>query len=67
MLAHTFIGEVFLSELVFLYFKASFKKFLSLVTSDGNVHGHLFISLNTETSDGVSGLGFDGLLVGQIF
>lgn len=63
----TFVGKVLLSELVFLNFKPSLEEFLSLVASDGDVDCHLFVSLDTERSDGVSGLGFNWLLISEIF
>lgn len=59
--------EVSVSQLVLLNLQTSFQDFLSLWTSDGNVNGNLFVSSDTEGSDGVSSLGLDWSLTGQLF
>jgi hypothetical protein len=56
------IGEVLLLEFLVLDLEASFEDLLSLITTDGHVHCHLFISLDTKASDGESGSGVNGLL-----
>jgi hypothetical protein len=62
----TLVGEVLLSELVLFNLEASLEKFLSLIAADGDRHCNFLISLDTEGSDCVSGLGLDGLLVSEI-
>ena len=52
----TLVGEVLLSEFVFLDLEGVLKKCLSLLASDGNMHCNLLISLNGEASDSVSSL-----------
>ena len=48
------IREIDFSELSILDFETSFQNFVGFVSSDSYVYGHLFISFNTETSDGIS-------------
>jgi len=62
----TIVGEVLLLELVFLDLEGVVEESLSLLSSDSHVHSDLFVSLNGETSDGVSGLGLDWLLTSEI-
>lgn len=62
----TVVGEVSLSEFELLDLEATLDKLLSLVATDGDVHGDLLVSLDAESSDGVAGAGLDGLLVGEI-
>jgi hypothetical protein len=62
----TFVGEVSLSELEFLDLEATLEELLSSIATDSHVNGDVFVSLNTEGTDGVLGLGVDGLLVGEI-
>lgn len=50
------LGEVPGSQLVFLDLQASLDDLLSLGASYGNVNSNLFVSSDTERSDGVSGL-----------
>jgi hypothetical protein len=50
------LGEVALPQLVFLDLEASLENFLGLGTADGDVDGDLFVTTDTECSDGVSGL-----------
>jgi len=61
------IWEVDFSQFSVLDFKSSFENFISLVSSDSDVCGHFFVSLNTETSDGESSSGWDWFLSGKIF
>jgi hypothetical protein len=63
----TGVGEVSLSKFEFLNSETLFEDGFSDFTSDGNTASDLFESLNTERSDGESGLRKDGLLLGQIF
>lgn len=59
--------EVSLLQLVFLDLQTSFQDFFGLRTSDGDVDRDLFVSSDTEGSDGVSGLGVDWGLTRQLF
>ena len=61
------VREVDFSQFSVLDLESSFKDFVSLVASDGNVDGHFLVSLDTERSDGESSSGWDWLLSGQIF
>jgi len=61
------VGEVTFSKFEFFDFKSFFQDFFGLVSSDGHMQGDLFISLNSERTDGVAGLGGDGSLSSQIF
>ena len=63
----TSVREVDLSQFSVLDLESSFKNFVSLVSSDGDVHGHFLVSLDTEGSDGESGSGWDGFLSSEIF
>ena len=58
------IREVDLSQFSVLDLETSLQDFVSLVSSDSDVDGHLFVSLDTEGSDGESGSGWDGFLSG---
>ena len=51
--------EVLCLQLVFLDLQTSFQDFFGLWTSDGDVDRDLFVSSDTEGSDGVSSLGLD--------
>lgn len=50
------LGEVSLSQLVFLDLEATLEDLLSLGASDGNVDGNLFVTTDTEGTDGVTRL-----------
>ena len=63
----TSVREVDFSQFSVLDLEASFEDFIGLVASDGDVHGHFLVSLDTEGSDGESGSGWDGLLSSEIF
>jgi len=52
----TGLGEVPLSQLVLLDLEATLENLLSLGTTDGNVNGNLFVTTDTEGTDGVAGL-----------
>jgi hypothetical protein len=49
------LGEVALSQFVFLDLEATLKNLLRLWSTDSNVHSNLFITTDTESSDGVAG------------
>jgi hypothetical protein len=51
---------------MFLDLKGVVEESFSLLSSDGHMHGDLLISLDGETSDSVSGLGFNWLLTSKI-
>ena len=61
------LGEVSLPKLVLLDFETTLKNFLSLGATDGNMDGDLFVTTDTERSDGVSGFRCDGCLTGELF
>ncbi len=50
------LREVALAEFVFLDLQSTFQDFLGLWSTDCNVHSDLFVTTDTEGSDGVSGL-----------
>lgn len=50
------LGEVALPQLVFLDLEATLENFLRLGSTDGDVHGDLFVTTDTEGTDGVAGL-----------
>merc|ERR1712134_179172 len=54
-------------QFVFFDFEARFQDFFGFGASDSDSAGDLFISSDTESSDGQSGLGEDGGLAGQGF
>lgn len=58
--------EVSLTELVFLDLKTTLDDFFSLWSSDGDVYGNLFVSSDTERSDGISSLGLNWGLTRQL-
>lgn len=63
----TGLREVPLLQLVFLDLQCSLQNFLGLGASDSDVTSDLFVTPDGEGSDGVSGLGGDGGLTGQLF
>lgn len=54
----TGLGEVLLSQLVLLDLEATLENLLSLGATDGNVDGDLFVTTDTEGTDGVTGLAY---------
>lgn len=50
------LAEVLAAQFVFLDLEASLQDFLRLGSSHGDMHGDLFVTSDTERSDGVSGL-----------
>ena len=62
----TSLREVSLSELVLLDLETTLKNLLGLGATDGDVDGDLLVSSNAEGSDGVSSLGVDRSLTGQL-
>lgn len=65
------LGEVALPQLVLLDLEATLQNLLSLGTTDGNVDGDLFVTTDTEGTDGVTGLAYWGstlaLVLSQVF
>ena len=59
--------EIALPEFVFLDLQATLKDFLGLGATDGDVNGDLFVTTDTEGSDGVTSLGGNGGLTGELF
>lgn len=53
----TGLGEVALAELVLLDLEATLENLLGLGATDGDVDGNLFVTADTEGTDGVTGLG----------
>ena len=47
------VREVFLFQLSVFDLETSFKDLISFLSSDSNMHSNFFVSLNTETSNGV--------------
>ena len=52
------LGEVALPQLVLLDLEATLQDLLSLGTTDGNVDADLFVTTDTEGTDGVTGLAY---------
>lgn len=61
------LGEVLAAELVLLHLETTLEDLLGLGTPDGDVHGDLLVTTDTERADGVAGLGGDGCLAGELF
>ena len=61
------LGEVLAAELVLLDLEATLKDFFGLGATDGDVHGDLLVTTDTERADGVAGLRGDGCLAGELF
>ena len=49
------LGEIPLLQLIFLDLQSSLKNFLGFGSTDGDVHGDLLITTDTECSDCVAG------------
>lgn len=49
------LGEVFLSQFVFLHFEPALKDLFGLGTTDSDVNSDLFVTSDAECSDGVAG------------
>lgn len=62
----TGLREVALAELVLLDLEATLEDLLGLGATDGDVDGDLFVTADTEGTDGVTGLAVDGGLTGQL-
>lgn len=62
----TGLREVSVAEGVLLNLQASLQDLLGLGATDGDVDGNLFVTSDTEGSDGVTGLGVNGGLTGQL-
>jgi hypothetical protein len=52
------LGEVLLSQLVFLDLEATLEDLLGLGATDGNVDGNLFVTTDTEGTDSVASLAY---------
>jgi len=52
------LGEVALAELVLLDLEATLENLLGLGATDGDVDSNLFVTADTEGTDGVTGLAF---------
>lgn len=53
------LTEVALAQLVLLDLEATLENFLGLGATDGDVDGDLFVTSDTESSDGVAGLAYE--------
>lgn len=62
----TSLGEVALAELVFLDLETTLEDLLGLGATDGDVDRDLLVTTDTEGTDGVTGLGVDRGLTGQL-
>jgi hypothetical protein len=60
------LAEVALAELVLLDLEATLEDLLSLGAADGDVDSDLLVPSDTESTDGVAGLGVDGSLTAQL-
>lgn len=61
------LGKVSLPQFVLLYFQATLEDLLRLWSPDSNVYSNLFVSSDAERSDGISSLGGDWRLSGELF
>ena len=59
--------KVLTTKFVFFDFESTFKDFLCFGSSNGNVNSDLFVTTDTECSDGVTSFGGDGGLTGELF
>ena len=50
------IGEVALTELIFLHLQASFENFLGFGPTDGDMYGNLFVTADTKGTNGETSL-----------
>lgn len=60
------LGEVLLEELVLLDLEATLEDLHGLFSADGDVDGDLLVTADAEGTEGVAGLGVDGLLAGEL-
>lgn len=60
------LREVAFAELVLLDLQATFEDLLGFGTADGDVYCDLFVTTDTECSDGVPGFCGDGGLAGEL-
>ena len=63
----TGLGEVALLQFVLLDLEATLEDLLSLGTTDGNVDGDLFVTTDTEGTDGVAGLAYPAIHISHRF
>ena len=61
------VGEVVGAEFVLLDLEALVEELHSLLAADGAVGGDLFVTADTEGTDGDAGAGEDGALVAELF
>lgn len=54
----TGLGEILLSQLIFLDLEATLEDLLGLGATDGNVDGNLFVTTDTEGTDSVASLAY---------
>lgn len=62
----TAAAEVSLLQLKLLYLETALENLLGLRAADGDMGGNLFITTDTECTDGETGLGEDGGLPGKL-
>ena len=60
------LGEVLLEELVLLDLEATLEDLHGLLSADGDVARDLLVTADAEGTEGVAGLGVDGLLAGEL-
>ena len=61
------LREIPLSKFVLLDLEATLEDFLSLGATDRDMDGNLFVTTDTERSDGVSGFRCNGCLASELF
>ena len=62
----TGLGEITLAQLVLLDLQSTLENLLGLGSTDGDVHGNLLVTTDTESSHGVTSLRVDGGLTGEL-
>jgi len=62
----TGLGEITLAQLVLLDLQSTLENLLGLGSTDGDVHGNLLVTTDTESSHGVASLRVDGGLTGEL-
>jgi len=61
------LREVSLAKFVFLDFQTTFDDFFGFGSANGDVNSNLFVTTDTESSDGVTGFAVDWSLTGKLF
>jgi len=59
--------KIFPPQLIFFHLETAFENFLCFGSSYGNVDCDLFVTADTERTDGVAGFGGDRWLTGKLF